>query len=74
MYFDHSPKAKEIISRVQQFMDEHIFPLEREYLGVDYQNHADWKNWELDDRIERLKKEAKSAGLWNLFLPPVSGF
>ena len=73
MNFEHSAKAKELINRIQHFMDAHIFPLEKEYLNVAHHSNPDWKNWELDPRIEELKTKAKEEGLWNLFLPPVSG-
>lgn len=73
MNFEHSAKAKELIIRIQHFMDAHIFPLEKEYLNVAHHSNPDWKNWELDPRIEELKTKAKEEGLWNLFLPPVSG-
>ena len=73
MNFEHSPKAKEMMSRVWQFMNEHILPLENEYLKVPHHGNPDWKTWELDPRIEALKEKAKAQGLWNLFLPPISG-
>jgi alkylation response protein AidB-like acyl-CoA dehydrogenase len=72
MNFEHSAKAKDIINRVQQFMDAHILPLEKTYLGTSHGN-GDWKSWEIDPRTEELKAKAKAEGLWNLFLPPVSG-
>ncbi len=73
MHFDHSPKAKEIIQKVQKFLDEYILPLEQEYLIDEYHANPDWTTWTVDPRIEVLKEKAKAAGLWNLFLPPVSG-
>ena len=73
MNFEHSAKAKEIIEHVQQFMDAHIFPLEKEYLKATHHGNPDWKHWEVDPRVEELKAKAKAAGLWNLFLPAISG-
>ena len=73
MNFEHSAKAKEIIKRAQQFMDAYIFPLEKEYLKTTHHGNPDWKNWEVSSRTEELKAKAKAEGLWNLFLPPVSG-
>lgn len=72
MNFEHSVKTKEMIKRVRQFLDEHILPLENDYL----KNHTEdpnWKNWSVDSRVEALKAKAKAAGLWNLFLPEISG-
>ncbi len=73
MNFEHSAKAKEMIQRVQQFVDDHILPLENEYLKATHHGNPDWKNWEIDPRVEDLKTKAKAEGLWNLFLPPLSG-
>lgn len=73
MHFEHPPKAKEMIARVQQFINAHILPLETEYLQAPYFGNPDFKNWELDPRIEELKAKAKAEGLWNLFLPSLSG-
>ncbi|HLP49469.1 MAG TPA: acyl-CoA dehydrogenase family protein [Chitinophagales bacterium] len=73
MNFEHSAKAKEMMQRLQQFMDAHIFPLEKEYLAATHHGNPDWKSWEIDPRVEELKNKAKNEGLWNLFLPPLSG-
>lgn len=73
MHFDHSPKAKEMMERLQRFMDTYVFPLENEYLAVPNHGNPDWKSWELDPRVEALKEKAKAEGLWNLFLPDISG-
>lgn len=73
MHFDHSPKAKDIIQKVQKFLDEYILPLEQEYLNAEYHANPDWTTWTVDPRIEVLKEKAKAEGLWNLFLPPISG-
>ncbi len=73
MNFEHSAKAIDIIKRVQQFMDAYIFPLEKEYLKATHHGNPDWKNWEVDPRVEELKAKAKSEDLWNLFLPALSG-
>lgn len=50
-------------------MDEHIYPNENKY--QDEINKGD--RWQPLILIEELKKMAKEAGLWNLFLPEVSG-
>ena len=73
MHFQQSSKSLEMVTQVQRFMKEHIFPLEREYLQQVHQGNPDWKSWTIDSRIEVLKAKAKAAGLWNLFLPDLSG-
>lgn len=73
MHFEHSPKAKEMMERMQRFMDTHILPLEEEYLRATHHGNPDWKSWELDPRVDELKTKARGEGLWNLFLPDISG-
>lgn len=73
MDFSYSPKAKELMRRVQQFVQEQIIPLEPGLLQSSEQANADWKSWQPDERIEGLKRKAKAEGLWNLFLPELSG-
>lgn len=66
MDFEHSDKVQALCSRLQSFMDEHIYPAEQ----------AVWDHLRTTDNrfgpvpvIEDLKPKAKAAGLWNLFLP-----
>ncbi|MBM4256825.1 MAG: acyl-CoA dehydrogenase [Deltaproteobacteria bacterium] len=66
MDFDYSPKVKDLQKRVQQFMDEHVYPNEDTYYNqVDTQGDR----WQIPSIMEELKAKAKAAGLWNLFLP-----
>ncbi|MEO5874840.1 MAG: acyl-CoA dehydrogenase family protein [Streptosporangiaceae bacterium] len=69
MDFEISPKAADYQARLQSFMDEHVYPAERVYQQWREVNdpHA------LPPVVEELKTEARSRGLWNLFLPDVSG-
>lgn len=73
MNFHHTPKTLTLLRALQQFMDAHIFPLEAELLQAAQEAGADWKTWQLDPRIEALKEKARAEGLWNLFLPEISG-
>ena len=73
MDFSYSPKAKELMRRVRQFVQEQIIPLEGELLQSTAQANPEWKSWQPDERIEALKLKAKAEGLWNLFLPELSG-
>lgn len=69
MNFNYSTKTIELQKKLLSFMDEHIYPNENAY--HDEINSGDrWKPLQL---IEDLKAKASAAGLWNLFLPEVSG-
>ncbi|MBS0384977.1 MAG: acyl-CoA dehydrogenase family protein [Proteobacteria bacterium] len=69
MYFEHSPKAKAWIDRVQLFMDDHIVPAVPTYEAP----QKDGGRWKVIQVVEELKKKAKAQGLWNFFMPPSSG-
>jgi acyl-CoA dehydrogenase len=53
------------------FMREQVLPAEAEYLG--YRKAAGIDDHMVPPVVERLKKQAREAGLWNLFLPADSG-
>src|SRR6266404_2236924 len=63
--FELSPRAHEYQTRVLAFMEEHIYPNEQAYFEQDQAGDR----WCPRSIIEQLKPLAKSAGLWNLFLP-----
>src|SRR6478672_2168919 len=65
MDFEPSAKVKELQKRVQQFMDEHIYPGEDRYLEQIQAAPA----WRTPPIMEEWKAKARAAGLWNLFLP-----
>ncbi|NVJ89286.1 MAG: acyl-CoA dehydrogenase family protein [Flavobacteriaceae bacterium] len=66
MNFTYSQKSIELQQKLTAFIDEHILPIEDEFLAF----QADEKNkWKRFPKIENLKQKAKEAGLWNLFLP-----
>ena len=69
MNFDYSTKTRELQSKLQRFMDENIYPNENAYTQ-EINSGDSWKPLQL---IEELKIKAKAEGLWNLFLPEVSG-
>ena len=56
MGFEISDRAKEINERLEAFMEEHIYPREREYDEFT----SDQNNlWQYPDWYEGLKEEAK---------------
>ena len=66
MDFDFSPKVAELSSRVDEFMNEHVYPNEAAYFA--YLDQGD-SRWVIPPLMEELKQKAREAGLWNLFLP-----
>src|SRR5438874_183608 len=64
MDFAFSEKTKEFERRLLAFMDEHIYPNEPRYYREIENNR-----WAPTRVIEELKPKARTAGLWNLFLP-----
>src|SRR5690348_14507875 len=69
MDFNESPKTADFRSRLKSFMDAHIYT--NEARCHDELHTGDrWRPLRL---IEELKERARSEGLWNLFLPEVSG-
>ena len=65
MSFDYSPRVQELRRQLLGFMDEHIYPNE----AVFYQQVNEGDRWQPTAIVEELKRKAKAAGLWNLFLP-----
>src|ERR671916_313815 len=56
---------------MQDFLDGSVLPAEQEYDA--YRRAAGPDDHTLPPVVERLKVEARERGLWNLFLPEVSG-
>ena len=71
MDFAHSPRAADLLERLQAFMDERVFPAEAEYDA--YRREKGYGDHTLPPVVEELKAEARERGLWNLFLPDESG-
>ena len=69
MDFEYSPRQKELIRRVSDFMDEHIYPAVPIY---EQQSH-EGERWKVIPIVEDLKAKARKTGLWNMFMPPHSG-
>ncbi|MEM7231040.1 MAG: acyl-CoA dehydrogenase family protein [Planctomycetota bacterium] len=62
---DLSPHAAELHGRLLAFLDEHIYPNESTYA----EELAAGERFAEIPIVRSLKEGAKSAGLWNLFLP-----
>jgi acyl-CoA dehydrogenase len=64
MSHELTEKTKLLSSKLTAFMQEHIYPNESRYHEEIQKNR-----WQPTQIIEELKPKARSAGLWNLFLP-----
>jgi acyl-CoA dehydrogenase len=67
MNFEHNERTRGLIARLEKFMDAHVYPAEAVYQEQMTAFGAD--RWRVPAVMERLKSEARAAGLWNLFLP-----
>jgi len=66
MNFEYTQKSKDLQARLNAFMEEHVVPVEAEFIAFHHDSKNRWTRWPM---TEELKQKAKDAGLWNLFLP-----
>ncbi len=66
MEFEYSDRTKKLKSEIEAFMEEYVYPNESTYYEQLDEGDTRWKPLPI---LEDLKAKAKSAGLWNLFLP-----
>jgi alkylation response protein AidB-like acyl-CoA dehydrogenase len=71
MDFSHNAKTQDYLTRLKDFMKEHIEPIEEQVYAEMHKLNptGDWTQWKMHPMMESLKQKAKEAGLWNLFLP-----
>jgi acyl-CoA dehydrogenase len=70
MDFEPSDRARQLQDELWAFMHDHVFPAEAAYEAFFEESddpHA------IPPILDELKAEARSRGLWNLFLPDESG-
>lgn len=65
MDFSYSPRTRELLVRLEQFMEHHVYPAERVY---DEQIAAADNPHEQPPIMRALQAEARRQGLWNLFM------
>ncbi|HZC47151.1 MAG TPA: acyl-CoA dehydrogenase family protein, partial [Candidatus Acidoferrum sp.] len=64
MDFSLTPKTEQLRKRVSDFMDQYVFPIEKEVQRA----MGESGNTE-PQSLKDVRKKAKAEGLWNLFLP-----
>lgn len=69
MNFDYTPKVQALREKLIAFFDAHIYPNESVFHEEVERNRANGNAWVPTEIVEKLKAEARNAGLWNLFLP-----
>lgn len=69
MDFAYDARTEELRERLLAFMDEFVYPAEPVF---ERQLH-EGEPWTIPPVIEDLKREARSRGLWNFFLPGEEG-
>jgi acyl-CoA dehydrogenase len=67
--FSHSPKVVALQARVMDFVHQDVRPGEIEFKREMEAFRAAGNPWQYTQVMERLKQQAKAAGLWNMFLP-----
>ncbi len=68
MNFESTPKTLQYLAKLNGFMEEHVYPMEK-----DYAHFVSTDTWSEYEPLTQLKAKAKAEGLWNLFLPPEYG-
>lgn len=63
--FEYSQRCRELLARLEVFMNERVYPNE----ATAHAQVEQGERWAPLPIIEALKAEAKAQGLWNLFLP-----
>ena len=72
MHFEHDETTREMAERLQGFVDDHVVPAEATF-DEQLESSDDRWAWSTVPVLEQLRAEARSQGLWNLFLPKEHG-
>jgi acyl-CoA dehydrogenase len=68
MDFAYDERTEQLRERLLLFMDTHVYPAEKVFTEEVAEAAAAGRAWERPPIIDELKAEARSRGLWNLFL------
>jgi acyl-CoA dehydrogenase family protein 10 len=63
-----SPRALDMLQGLEDFMQSRVLPRESEILEHAYETPGA-QRWQVHPAMEELKAQARTCGLWNLFLP-----
>jgi acyl-CoA dehydrogenase len=69
MEFAFDARTEELRAQLLSFMDQHVYPAEKVFAEQVADAAAAGRIWERPPVIDELKAQARSQGLWNLFLP-----
>jgi acyl-CoA dehydrogenase len=72
MDFNYSQRTRELMARVDAFLQAEVYPGEAAFFDEVEANRRAGNAWVPTRVVEALKAKAKAAGLWNLFLPESS--
>ena len=73
MDFAYDARTEQLSGQLLAFMDSHVYPAEKVFAEQVAEAQAAGRVWERPAVIDELKAEARSRGLWNLFLPKHPG-
>ncbi len=73
MDFAYDARTQQLRDQLLAFMDSHVYPAEQVFAEQVAEAAAAGRIWERPPVIDELKAEARSRGLWNLFLPKHPG-
>ncbi len=73
MNFEHSGKVKALQARLTAFMEQHVYPAEKQFAAEMDAARRAGNPWQPAPVMEQLKDKARAADLWNLFLPAHEG-
>jgi acyl-CoA dehydrogenase len=68
MDFAYDARTEELREQLLSFMDSHVYPAEKTFADQVAAAAAEGRHWERPPVVDELKAEARSRGLWNLFL------
>jgi acyl-CoA dehydrogenase len=69
MFAEQSAKTKGLVSRLNAFFEQHIYPNEARHHHEMSELRRAGNAWQPVPVVDELKLVARAAGLWNMFLP-----